>query len=350
MSSQQLITDLKKHFEALKNSIDTCSDIKQLEKIKQEFLGKEGIITINAKKIASFSSEDKKEFGGEINRIKQSAHALVDDALKNFERSSQVETVRPFDVTAYKPEHNFGRLHPYTLVTQDIENIVMSMGFEIVYGNELENEFSNFESLNIPQDHPARETQDTFWVSLPGRVLRSHTTTEQSYALKNKKPPFAIISQGRTYRNEATDASHDFMFAQTDMILVGKQVSLANLKAISLEFFHGIFRRRDLNIRVRPGFFPFVEPGIEFDIQCPFCTHGCSTCKRSGWIELGGAGLIHPNVLTACGVDSNEYQGCAFGFGLTRLVMMKYGIPDIRLLHTNNLSFLEQFCGSPSLR
>jgi phenylalanyl-tRNA synthetase alpha chain len=217
------------------------------------------------------------------------------------------------------------------------------MGFEIINGIEVETEFANFEALNIPKDHPARESQDTFWLNLPDKLLRTQTSNVQIHTLQEHKPPFAITSLGRVYRNEATDATHDYMFMQCELMVVDTKQSLSNLFAIVQELFRCIFKNNELKLRIRPGFFPFVEPGIEVDIQCPFCQNGCSICKRTTWIEAGGAGLVHPNVLEVCGVDKDKYSGCAFGFGLTRLVMLKYGINDVRLLHSCSLDFLQQF-------
>lgn len=217
------------------------------------------------------------------------------------------------------------------------------MGFEIIDGPELEEDFYNFEALNIPPDHPARDMQDTFWLTLPGRLMRTHTSSVEIHAMLKKKPPLAIVVPGRAYRNEATDASHDFQFMQLEGLLVDKNVSLSNLLATMKSFLQTFFERKDLTLRIRPGYFPFVEPGIEIDMSCPFCTQGCAVCKRTRWIEVAPAGLTHPAVLKACSIDPTEYSGFAFGMGLTRLVMLKYGITDIRLLHSNKVEFLQQF-------
>lgn len=215
------------------------------------------------------------------------------------------------------------------------------MGFAVADGPELETEFFNFTALNIPDNHPAREESDTFWIDNE-HLLRTQTSTVQIKTMMSQKPPIAIIAPGRTMRNEATDASHDFMFMQFEGLYIGEDVSIANLLA-TLKSFLTQFFGSDVKLRVRPGYFPFVEPGLEIDASCPFCKKGCSVCKKTKWIELMGAGLVHPNVLKHCKLDPEKYSGFAFGFGLTRLVMLKYQIPDIRLLHSGNIKFLKQF-------
>jgi len=340
MNTPPLVQQLEELYSTFKTALKQAHTTQEIEAVRQRFIGRSGSLTLKAKEIKQLTLEQKQQYGERINQIRQDATAQHE--LKIAALTEQTPSA-PFDVTAYVPNQSRGSLHPYSIIMAEIENIAISMGLEIVQGPEAETEFHNFEALNIPQDHPARETQDTIWLTLPGRVLRSHTSTVQIRTLQERRPPFAILSQGRVYRNEATDASHDYMFMQCELMLVDTHVSLANLLALCHQFLNAIFNRTDLDLRTRPGFFPFVEPGIEIDFRCPFCTSGCSTCKKSTWIELGGAGLVHPNVLMACGINPNEYKGCAFGFGLTRLAMLKYGISDIRLLHSNSLSFLQQF-------
>ena len=184
---------------------------------------------------------------------------------------------------------------------------------------------------------------DTLWLDIPSLLLRTHTSPVQIHSLEKKGPPLAVVAPGRCFRHEATDASHDFMFSQVEGLLVDEHISMSNLLATMKEFMQTLFEKKKLAMRVRPSYFPFVEPGIEMDIECPFCNHGCSVCKYSEWIEMGGAGLVHPNVLDFCGINTKQYSGFAFGFGTTRLAMLKYDIHDIRLLHSNNIEFLKQF-------
>lgn len=320
--------------------------IEELEKIRIKFLSRQGLLAELMQTIKDMSAEDKREFGPLLNQAKVQAEQDFNNkkqALEQAALNAAQEALKNFDVTAYKPHAVFGHLHAYTHVLEKIENIFISMGYQIVDGPELEDDRHNFEALNVPADHPARDMQDTFWLNLPGKLMRTQTSAVQIRFMEKHTPPFAISATGRCYRNEAVDASHDFVFMQTEGLFVSKDVSMANLFATLRTFLQGVFEREDLEIRVRPGYFPFVEPGVEVDMLCPFCKEGCSVCKKTRWIELGGAGLVHPNVLKACSIDPATYSGFAFGFGLTRMVMLKYGISDIRLLTSTRIDFLEQF-------
>lgn len=235
-----------------------------------------------------------------------------------------------------------GHIHPNTAMIEQIVRIFKDMGFEVVDGPEMEDEWHNFDALNVPKEHPSRDMQDTFWLR-NGSLLRTHTSSVQIRYMENHKPPFAIIAPGKVFRNEATDRTHEAQFFQFEALVVGKGITVANLKYY-LETFLKIIFNEDVAIRLRPSFFPFVEPGFEVDMQCGVCKgDGCSTCKHSGWIELLGAGLVHPNVLNAVGIDSREWSGFAFGVGLDRLVMMKTKVDDIRNLYTGDLRVIKQF-------
>ncbi|HBY06086.1 MAG: Phenylalanine-tRNA ligase alpha subunit [candidate division TM6 bacterium GW2011_GWE2_42_60] len=326
--------------------LKTCSDNKSLEALDIEFLGRHGIIAKLMEELKTLSLEEKRTLGPEINLLKKDLQASLlekKSALTQQEAAAHAERQKLFDVTAYQPGELFGSLHPATHVVQEIEDVLMSMGFEILDGPEIETEEINFEALNIPKNHPARDMQDTFWLTLPQLLLRTHTSSVEIHAMRSRQPPFAIASAGRTYRHEATDACHDFVFMQCEGLLIDKKVSLSHLFATTKLFLQGIFKKEQIEIRIRPSYFPFVEPGIEIDMSCPFCAKGCSVCKKSNWIEICGAGMVHPHVLRAGGINPEEYSGFAFGFGLTRLIMMKYGINDIRYLHSNKLEFLKQF-------
>jgi len=232
-----------------------------------------------------------------------------------------------------------GHLHPITRVQREVEEVFASMGFIIEEGAEIATEFENFDSLNTPKHHPARDMQDTFWLD-NGQVLRTHTSTLQNYFLKKYGPEFRAISVGRCFRNEAVDASHENTFFQVEGMMVGKDISIANLIYFLKNALTAVFKK-EIKVRLRPGFFSFVEPGFEFDMSCIFCdAKGCSVCKQSAWIEFCGCGMVHPNVLRMGGVDPEKYQGFAWGFGLTRLAMMKYGINEIRHFNSGNLEFL----------
>ncbi len=318
----------------------------ELEAFRIKHLSRQGTLSEIMHELKNFSLEEKRTLGPLFNALKETAlHAFNEreEALLQEQQDAENRKNASFDVTAYKPAKKEGSLHPYTHVVEQVEDIFITMGFEIVDGPEVDTDFYNFEALNIPPDHPARDMQDTFWLTIPGLLLRTHTSPVEIHAMLKRKPPIAIAVPGRTYRNEATDASHDFMFMQLEGLFVDKNVSLANLLATMKSFLQEFFEKKDIAIRLRPGYFPFVEPGVEIDMSCPFCMQGCSVCNKTRWIEICGAGLTHPNVLRACNIDPHEYSGFAFGFGLTRLVMLKYGIPDIRLLHSNKIEFLKQF-------
>lgn len=325
------------------NKIEACTTDADLETFRIQYLSRQGIIAQLFETLKTMNAEQKRSVGPHLNELKKEISLLFDEkvALLFQEKiKAQQHRQKHFDVTISKPHHS-GSLHPYTQITTEIQNIFISMGFTVVDGPELETEFFNFTALNVPQNHPARQESDTFWID-PVHLLRTQTSTVQIHTMQTQKPPIAIIAPGRTMRNEATDASHDFMFMQFEGMYIAENVSVSNLLATLKTFLTQLFKQ-EINIRVRPGYFPFVEPGLEIDASCPFCSSGCSVCKKTGWIELMGAGLIHPEVLKHGGIDPAKYSGFAFGFGLTRLTMLKYQISDIRLLHGSNISFLKQF-------
>lgn len=338
-----LINQLKTEFE---QHLATISDESALESFYSAFLGRKGKLAALTDQFKQLSLEDKRTFGPQLQTLKEWCNTEYEKqklALKQAATDSLTEKKKQFDVTSYKPLRLQGSLHVYTHLIQQLESIFITMGYEPVDGPELETDYYNFQALNIAEDHPAREHMDTFWLHLPNMLMRTHTSTVQIHAMEQKKLPLALVSIGRAYRNEATDASHDFMFTQVEGLVVDKGISIADLLGTAQAFLQQVFEDKKINIRMRPGYFPFVEPGIEIDCSCPFCTTGCSTCKYTGWIELMGSGLVHPNVLQCCGIDSSVYSGFAFGMGLERLAMIKYGINDIRLFRSNTLSFLSQF-------
>ncbi len=338
--------EIKKLEEKFQQDIQQAKTVADLENIKIEYLGKKGIFTNLMKQFAKADIETKRELGPTINEQKKAfAEKLKNLKEKYISQQLQQEEnkKRNFDLTAYEPKLREGHLHPYSQFVEEIENILISMGYEILNGPEVETDFYNFEALNFPPNHPARDMQDTFWLEKKDYLLRTHTSPMQIRAMQQKKPPIAAIVPGRTYRHEATDASHDTMFMQCEGFLIDKNITLSNLFATAKTFLSKLFEAKNLDIRVRPGYFPFVEPGVEIDMRCPFCKEGCSVCKKSKWIEVFPGGLIHPNVLKAGGLDPNKYSGFAFGFGLTRLLMLRHGINDIRLLYGGKVKFLEQF-------
>lgn len=337
------ITQLRAQFDTQLAAAYTAQDI---DAVRVAFIGRSGFINDIMAALKELDTEGKRTFGPRINELKEYFQSGITTALTRLEQqehAARAQKLAGFDVTAYVPHQAHGSLHPYTYITRRLEDIFVSMGFELAQGPELEQEWYNFEALNIPANHPARDMQDTLWLELPGRLMRTHTSSVQARFMQGRKPPFAIFAPGRCYRHEATDASHDYVFMQAEGLLVGKDISMSHLLGTLQVFLGTLFGKKDAKLRVRPSYFPFVEPGVEIDIQCPFCVSGCSTCKKSGWIEIVGAGLVHPAVLECFDIDTKEYSGFAFGFGLTRLTMLMYGIPDIRLLHSTSVDMLKQF-------
>jgi phenylalanyl-tRNA synthetase alpha chain len=337
------IQKISNEFEsALKNA----KDLKTLDNIRVQFLGKKGFITSLMSEIKNLSVEEKREFAPKLNQLKKDSEEKIKQTKEELvEKLAAAANLKKqnFDVTAYKTDAKKGHLHPYSTFIQEIEDIALSMGFDLLDSPEVETDFYNFTALNIPQDHPARDMYDTLWLNEKNMLLRTHTSPAQIHAMQTKPLPIAGFVIGRTFRYEAVDATHDVQFMQCEGILIDKNITLAHLFGVAKKFLQKLFDKKDLDIRIRPGFFPFVEPGIEIDMRCPFCKHGCGVCKKTTWLEVFPGGLIHPNVLKYGGIDPEKYSGFAFGFGLTRLLMLKYKINDIRYLHNGKLKFLEQF-------
>jgi len=343
---KHLKTEIERVRTAFHQALSASATLDALEQMRVTFLGRKGEIAFLMPLLKDLSQEDKREFGPLLNVLKEeseTAYFEKREYLQNLAFETLEEQQKDFDVTADKPQKTEGSLHLYTQATQRFEDIFISLGYTIADGPEAETEFYNFEALNIPENHPARDMQDTFFLNLPNLVLRTHTSPVQIRTMLSQKPPLAIASLGRVFRYEATDASHDFMFRQLEGLVVDKNISVSQLLGTIRLFLGKFFEKDDLQVRARPGYFPFVEPGLEVDMSCPFCTTGCSTCSHTRWVEMGGAGLVHPRVLQHGGIDPKEYSGFAFGFGVTRLVMFKYGISDIRLLHSAEVEFLKQF-------
>jgi len=341
--------DIKAVYEALKAEAGSADSLQRLEEIKVKYLGRKGAIARLTAEIPGLAPQERATFGKEVNALKQKALELC--AQRQALLAAQPREESPVEVDLSLPgiAQDAGRLHPLTQVIDEICGMFVRMGFVVVDGNEIETEFSNFTGLNIPLEHPSREAFDTFYLDTPpdageGRfLLRSQTSTVQVRAMKRRRPPLAIVAPGRVYRPDAVDASHSFMFHQIEGFMVDEGISFADLKGV-LEFFcKGIFGQ-DIRMRFRPHFFPFTEPSAEVDISCIICKgKGCPVCGRKGWLEILGSGLIHPNVFKTVGYDPKKYAGFAFGMGVERIAMLKYGISDIRLFCDNDLRFLKQF-------
>lgn len=315
-----------------------------VEAVRVEALGRKGKLAEVSKQFGKLTPEERSRIGKLLNAAKQELEAKIDArkaALEAGALDSRLDS-EWFDLTTPAPGPRLGTLHPVTRVQQELEEVFVSMGFTVLDGPEVETEHYNFDALNIPADHPARDMQDTFWLT-DGRLLRTHTSPVQVRGLEKLGPPLKMIAPGRAFRNEEVDASHEHTFYQLEGMMVDRDVSVAHLIYFMKTLLSAIFHR-DVTVRLRPGFFPFVEPGFELDIQCLICGgKGCPVCKQSGWVELLPCGLVHPAVLRAGGADPEQWSGFAFGLGLTRLAMMRYGIDDIRLLTGGDLRFLRQF-------
>ncbi len=337
--------------EELESKLADISDLSELDKIRVAYLGKKGSITALLKGMKELSHEEKKAFGADVNKLKAYAAEKIEQcisALKEKEIQKEIECMPKFDITT-PADTQRGSYHPITLVQRQCETIFKSMGFNVEDYSEVVTDYECFESLNIPKHHPARDMQDTYYLE-NGQLLKSQTSAAQNAILRKYGKrlvedgvPIKAIFPGRCFRNEATDACHENTFFQMEGVMVDKDISISNLIFFMKTMLSEVFRK-DIKVRLRPGFFPFVEPGFELDISCLICSgEGCPSCKHSGWLELCPCGMIHPNVLKEGGIDPEKYTGFAFGLGLTRLAMMKYGIKDIRDLNSGNLKSLSQF-------
>lgn len=331
--------------DAALDKIKAAATSNEVEELRVKLLGKKGELTDMLKDLKNMAIEERKQFGQEANELKNELSELLEAKFKEISNNDVKKSLSKgssFDISLPGTRFQIGSLHPVTIVQKEVEKIFTGMGFNIVDGPEVEEEFFNFEALNIPKNHPARDMQDTYWLE-NGSLLRTHTSPCQVRAMQKYGAPLKVIAPGRCFRNESTDASHENTFFQLEGMMIDKNVSIANLIYVMKILLSEIFKR-DVKVRLRPGFFPFVEPGFELDLNCMICGgSGCPTCKHSGWIELLPCGMVHPNVLRAGGIDPEEYTGFAFGVGLTRLAMMKYGISDIRVLNSGDLRAMEQF-------
>ena len=345
----QSILDLRTKLDA---SLAAVAEIQELEALKVEYLGKKGSVTALMKNMGSLSPEEKKTFGKEVNELKDYATDAIAqkfEALQQLQLQKELDAVEEFDLSI-PPVLDRGSYHPVTLVQRKCEEVFRTMGFSLEDYSEIVTDYECFESLNIPKFHPARDMQDTYYLD-NGQLLKTQTSAAQNAiykkykdALINEGKPIKAVFPGRCFRNEATDACHENTFFQMEGVMVGKDISIANLIYSMKTMLSEVFNNYNLKVRLRPGFFPFVEPGFELDISCAICGgEGCPSCKHSGWLELCPCGMIHPEVLKAGGIDPEEYTGFAFGLGLTRLVMMKYGVKDIRDLNGGSLKALSQF-------
>lgn len=322
--------------------LSQCENPSELQNLKVKYLGKTGELTALLKSIKDLPAEERPTFGAKVNELRnilEQAFAERSSVVKTkeMERKLQEEKI-DVSLNTMKP---WGALHPVTIVENEISELLISMGFEVCFGPEIETDYYNFKALNIPEDHPARDMQDTFYIT-DSILLRTQTSAMQARVMENKKPPIKLICPGKVFRSD-NDASHSPVFHQIEGLVVDENITLRDLKG-TLEYLASHLFGKETQVRFRPSYFPFTEPSVEVDLTCSNCGgKGCSLCKGTGWIEVLGAGMVHPAVLENCGIDSKKYTGYAFGMGVERIAMIKYGIPDIRLFYENDVRFLKQF-------
>ena len=326
-----------------KSEMQTIKTMEELDVFYQKYLGKTGQISELTKNMKFVPNENKKEYGMKINEARQEVSSMLEEKKKLFleqKLQAKIDSAPDLDLTIPSSSQR-GSLHPITIIQNKVIDIFLSMGFTVEDGNEIETEFNNFEAVNVPKNHPARDMQDTFYLD-NGQVLKTHTSAAQNRIMRKYGAPLKAIFPGRCFRNEELDASHENTFFQIEGMMIDKDVSISNLIYFMKQMLTNVFGK-EINVRLRPGFFPFVEPGFELDISCPYCDgEGCRVCKHGGWIELCPCGMIHPNVLKMGGIDPEVYHGFAFGLGFSRLAMMNYDITEIRLLNSGNIKALTQ--------
>ena len=339
-----MVSDVKTLEKEAKKDLETVQNLKALDDVFRKYLGKKGGLSIILSSLSSRSKTAKVKIGKEANALKAFIQETVEKRKKEFQAQQSAKTDW-LDITLPSKKVSTGHLNPLTLVQRQAEQIFHSMGFGVVQGPEVENDWYNFEALNMPNDHPAREMWDTFWLKPASAklLLRTHTSPVQVRYMESHQPPLRIIAPGRVFRYEATDARHQINFYQLEGLMVAKEISVANFRAILQEFYRRFFGK-PVKIRLRPSYFPFTEPSFEADISCLVCQgKGCQSCSHTGWMEMMGAGMVHPNVFKAAGYNPKDWKGFAFGMGIDRLAMMKYKVDDIRLFYSGDLRFLQQF-------
>lgn len=339
---------MKEKLEAIRRAAEAAAkgalDEKQIEEIRVKYLGKKGELTALLKLMGSVAPEERPKMGQLVNDAKQAVEKAVNERRESLKSKAtelklKAETI---DITLPEKEVSVGGLHPLSIVTNDLIDIFQSMGFDVLDGPEVETDYYNFECLNVPADHPARDMQDTFYLA-DNILLRTQTSAAQIRTMENRKPPIRIICPGRVFRADEVDATHSPVFHQLEGLVVDKGVTMCDLMGVLEQFAHEIYGD-DVKVRFRPSFFPFTEPSVEVDVSCTECGgKGCRICKGEGWIEILGAGMVHPNVLRCCGIDPDVYTGFAFGIGIDRITTTRYKIGDIRLLFENDRRTLEQF-------
>ena len=339
---------MEKRLKEIRNKINLevkiVKKIKDIEKIKNECLGRKGELTLLLRKLGSLSKEDRPKIGNLLHQYKKEIEELIQKKTIEIVRSEKEKRIKSesIDISLLGKRMDRGTIHPIQLILKEIEEVFLGLGFKIEEGPEVELDYYNFEALNIPKDHPARDDQDSFFIN-NDILLRTHTSPVEIRVMEKQKPPIRIIATGKCYRRDSTDSTHSPMFHQIEGLAVDDNITFGDLKGVLTVFFRRIFGK-DRKIRFRPGFFPFTEPSAEVDVSCLLCKgKGCKACGYTGWLEIMGAGMTDPAVFKKVGYDSEKYSGFAFGMGVERIAMLKYGINDIRLFFENDLRFLKQF-------
>ncbi len=341
-----MIDELKKIKNEALDEIKNTSEEKELNELRTKYLGKKGKISLMTKQMGTLSNDEKKEFGKALNETKNEITNTLEEAIKSAKEKALNERLEKEKIDVTLPGVNIsdGGMHPLMKVIEEVEDLFISMGFDVASGPEMEEDLYNFEKLNLPKNHPARDDQDSFYITAE-RLLRTQTSAMQARVMEGntEKTEIRVICPGKTYRRDDDDATHSHQFTQIEGLMVGENISLAHLKGVLEVFVRRLFGE-DREIRLRPNYFPFTEPSLEIDVSCFSCGgKGCNICKGTGWIEILGGGMVHPNVLRGCGYDPDKFTGFAFGIGPERVAMLKYGINDIRNFYTNDLRFLKEF-------
>jgi phenylalanyl-tRNA synthetase alpha chain len=339
-------TDLLRIRDEALAALAACTDQESIEELRVRFLGKKGELTTVLRGIGGLAPEQRKLIGETANQIKTLLESHLSSKRAQLQEEQRVRSVAAerIDITIPGTRRPRGSLHPLAQVLDETVSIFMAMGFEVARGPDIEDDYHNFAALNIPADHPARDMQDTFFVA-PEVVLRTHTSPVQIRVMESRQPPIQIVVPGTVYRHDAPDPTHSPVFCQLEGLMVGKGICFAHLKGVLTAFIHTMFAP-DTPVRFRPSYFPFTEPSAEVDMGCPVCSGkraGCTRCKGTGWVEILGSGMVHPNVFRAVGYDPEEVSGFAFGMGIDRIALRRYGIDDLRLFYENDLRFLRQF-------
>ena len=336
-----MLEKINKYREDFTKRLGTVDSPDQLKQLRTDFLGKKGCVSLLMKELRDLSPDEKRNAGKFINDLKAELESLIQENSEKYAGQTQGKSSQDFDVTLPGKKETRGTIHPITQVMDEIISIFFSLGFKVEEGPEIETDYYNFEALNIPKDHPARDMQDTFYVGKEN-VLRTHTSPVQIHVMENQPPPLRIIAPGRVYRCDS-DISHTPMFHQIEGLMVDENISFNDLKGVMDIFLSQVFGK-DTKLRFRPSFFPFTSPSAEVDIQCVICNgDGCRVCSNSGWLEILGAGMVDPAVFGSVNYDPEKWTGFAFGLGIERIAMLKFGITDIRLFFENDLRFLQQF-------